>query len=376
MELQQHISTPTVYIGLDIHKNTWSVSIETDICHHKTSSFVPDAEKLYQYIDSNFKNHLVEITYEAGCCGFGAARHFAFLGWKTIIVNPADVPKSDKQNYQKTDILDSRNLCKQLMKDNLKPIYIPSEAHEQMRSLFRERMSVSKNLRRVKSQIKGMLLFHGVAIPEEFKRNCWSLGFKKWLSDYEFSTELGTKSLRAKLETLHHFHKQYLSIANDLRAYCRKHQKENYDLLKSIPGIGGFTASALIAEIWDFSRFDNESAFSSYLGMVPGIFNSGGSEKTTGITPRANNFLRSLLVENTWIAIGKDPEMQAFYRTHIGKNPKTILIKCGHKMARRILAIVKTKQPYEINKNLVLDTNFELPAEIEIHEDELENDND
>jgi transposase len=48
--------------------------------------------------------------------------------------------------------------------------------------------------------------------------------------------------------------------------------------LKSIPGIGGYLASVILAECGDLRRFNNEGQFSSYIGLVPGMYNSGESE--------------------------------------------------------------------------------------------------
>jgi transposase len=57
---------------------------------------------------------------------------------------------------------------------------------------------------------------------------------------------------------------EYLEIANQMRAYCRKNNKERL-LLKSIPGIGGYLASVILAECGDLRRFNNEGQFSSYI---------------------------------------------------------------------------------------------------------------
>jgi transposase len=49
--------------------------------------------------------------------------------------------------------------------------------------------------------------------------------------------------------------------------------------------------------------------------------------------------------------------MQAYYRKHVGKNVKTIIVKVAHKMTRRILSVVKKQTPYQVNMNLVLEKN-------------------
>jgi transposase len=66
-----------------------------------------------------------------------------------------------------------------------------------------------------------------------------------------------------------------------------ENNKKDYNLLKSIPGIGGYLASVILAECGDLRRFNNEGQFSSYIGLVPGMYNSGESEKCLGITEKS-----------------------------------------------------------------------------------------
>jgi transposase len=120
----------------DIHwfrhnQKSWTVSIQTDLFFHKTYSLPSVSEDLYQYVERTFPNHEVHLVYEAGCCGFSVARYFLNLGWNVLVVNPADVKTGDKERYQKTDALDSKNLSNQLKAGVLKGIYIPTEEHEQ-----------------------------------------------------------------------------------------------------------------------------------------------------------------------------------------------------------------------------------------------------
>jgi transposase len=355
MQLQDALTIPKIFIGLDIHKQSWTVSIQTDLFFHKTYSLPSIAEDLYYYVERTFPNHEVNLVYEAGCCGFSVARYFLNLGWHVLVVNPADVKTGDKERYQKTDALDSKNLSNQLKAGVLKGIYIPTEEHEQFTTLARHRTQVTKKLRQTKSHIKSMLLFHGIKVPTQFDNSNWSKDFVVWLEELRFSTSCGDLALQGKIRLYKFIKSEYLEIANQMRLHCRKNNKKDYYLLKSIPGIGGYLASVIIAECGDLRRFNTEAQFSSYIGLVPGIYNSGDSEKCLGITPRSRSQLRSYLIEAAWVAIRKDIEMQQYYRKHQGKNVKSIIVKVAHKMARRILSVIKTETPYQINKNLVLE---------------------
>lgn len=345
----QPTASPKLYIGMDIHKKSWSVHLRTDISDHKTLTIPPNCETLYDYVENHFQDHEVSLTYEAGCCGFSASRYFMNLGWNVLVVNPADVPRMDKQNHQKTDKIDCRNLAKQLHTGQLKGIYIPGESQDFLKSLVRQRADTSKHLRKIKLGIKSLLLYHGIEIPKEYDNPNWTKAFLEWIEKINWNHPTGKIVIRSKLRMLEMVHKEYLELANELRSYCRKHHKKDYYLLKSIPGVGGYLASVILAEIGDLRRFNSETQFASYVGMVPTIKNSGGTEKMYGVTPRCRGLLRSYIIESAWVAFRLDPEMQAYYRKHTGKNPKSIIVKIARKLLNRMLSVIKNEKPYQIN---------------------------
>lgn len=345
----QITATPKLFIGLDIHKKSWTVHFRTDLFEHRGFTMPPNAELLLDYVLTNFPDHEVFITYESGCCGFSAARSFTSYGWQVTVVNAADIPRIQKHQFQKSDRIDSRMLSRCLQQGQLKAIYIPPVQQDELRSLVRHRNSLVKQLRQVKLQIKSMLLYHGVVIPEPYDNPNWSHAFIAWMKQIQWQYTPAAITLNSKIVVLSVLHKEYLQAANELRKYCRTHFKKDYYLLKSIPGIGGYLASAILAELGDIRRFSNEKQFSSYIGMIPAIHNSGETEKTTGVTPRSKTLLRSYLIEAAWVAIRRDPEIQAYYRKHTGNNIKNIIVKVAHKLVTRILSVIKTGMPYQVN---------------------------
>ena len=345
----QLTATAKLFIGLDIHKRSWSVHMRTDISDHKSMTIPPNCDGLYDYVEKHFPTHEVSLTYEAGCCGFGAGRYFMNLGWNVLIVNPSDVPMPGKQNSQKTDKIDCRNLSKQLQSSQLKSIYVPTEEQDLLKSLLRQRAEMSRQLRNVKSQIKSLLLYHGIEVPDKYDNPNWSKDFLSWINNLTWSYQTGRSCIESKMRIYTVIHGEYLGIANELRSYCRKHYKKDYYLLKSIPGIGGYLASAILAEVGDLRRFNNEPQFASYIGMIPNMRSSGGTEHIFGVTPRCRGLLRSYIIESAWVAYRMDPEIQAYYRKHIGKNPKSIIVKIARKLLNRMLSVIKNETPYKIN---------------------------
>jgi len=75
MQLHEMPNHPKVFIGMDVHKKSWSVSIQTDLFFHKTFSMPPEPDALYRYIEQNFSGHQVSLTYEVGSCDCNAPQY-------------------------------------------------------------------------------------------------------------------------------------------------------------------------------------------------------------------------------------------------------------------------------------------------------------
>jgi transposase len=85
--------------------------------------------------------------------------------------------------------------------------------------------------------------------------------------------------------------------SNEPGAYCRKVHNCDYYLLKSIPGIRGILPAAILAELGDIRRFDNERQFVNYIGLVPVIHQSSETDNQMGVTPKCKALLRTYLIE-------------------------------------------------------------------------------
>jgi len=341
-------TTPKLFIGIDIHKKSWKVHFCTDLFDGDTKTFTPNSIAFKLFVEKLYPDHQISCCYEAGCCGYSAARAFQSYGWEVFVVNPADIPRPAKQSYVKTDKIDCINLAKQLKNGQLKSISIPSMQQEQMRSLFRRRFDLVKDLRQLKSRIKSFLLYYGVLIPDQFDNPNWSHAFIDWIIDLQWEYPTAQIALDSMIYHYRFIDEEMRQVSNEIRAYSRKHLKKDYNLLRSVPGIGPLTAAAFLSEIGELRRFTSFKQFASYIGLVPGVHQSGETLKSLGISPRGHRLLRSYIIEAAWVAVRKDPILQSYYRKHIGKNSKSIIIKVARKLLSRMLAVIKTEIPYEI----------------------------
>lgn len=347
MNQTQTTAVPKLFIGMDVHKKSWTVHFKTDLFDNKTITIPTDPDVLINYVEKHFKNHQVSCCYEAGCCGYWIARSLLKHGWEVKVVNPADVPRNNKQDWQKTDKIDSRNLCKHLSDDNLKGIFIPNEQQEQLRSLFRRRIHLARQLRTIKNHIKSQLLYFGIKLPAEFDNPNWSRDMKTWIANIKWKYNSAAETIKSRLKQLEFMWYEELHISNELRAYCRKHYKKDYYLYKSIPGIGGITASGILSELGDIRRFNRLDELAAIVGLVPGIYQSSDNRINLGLTKRSNHQLRSLLVEASWVAVRRDMALQQYYRKHAHKEPNKAIIKVAHKLLSRMRAVINSGIPYQ-----------------------------
>src|SRR5687767_8334810 len=134
-----------LFIGLDVHKKTWSVTLQEGQVVLKRFSMEASADTLIHYIRKHYKDYSVECCYEACCLGFHIYRDLSAAGWQVLVVNPGDIPRANKQSVNKSDKVDSRYLCHQLASGHLKSIQVPEAKQEQFRSLFRRRADLVKS---------------------------------------------------------------------------------------------------------------------------------------------------------------------------------------------------------------------------------------
>ncbi|SKB53153.1 hypothetical protein SAMN05660903_01198, partial [Salegentibacter salinarum] len=97
MDTQSTASIPKLYVGIDIHKRSWKIHCSTDLFAGKSFSMPPFPEQLFQYVNKHFHGYEVSTAYEAGCCGYYAHRSFESYGWKSLVVNPADIHRKGKE---------------------------------------------------------------------------------------------------------------------------------------------------------------------------------------------------------------------------------------------------------------------------------------
>jgi transposase len=340
----------TFFVGIDTHLKSWKVTIRNSSLELKTFSMNPSPVELFIHLTKHYPDGSFNIVYEAGFSGFWPQRKFNELGFNCIVVNPADIPSSNKEKVVKTDPTDSRKLARELENNSLKPIYIPDVYAEQLRSLMRLRFQLVQTQTRIKNRIKMLLYNYGIVVTKEHLNNSrWSGYFISWLHSVKLSCNAGQLTLSNHLLQLQQCRENLNVVLHQLRAEAKNKSIEPIiNSLVSVPGIAFITAMSLFTEIIDIKRFKSFDHLASFIGLVPSLYSSGETEYSRGISFRQNKFLRPIIIESAWVAIRKDPAITLVYSQLIKQMSKQkAVIKIAKKLLSRIRHVWIQQEQYQ-----------------------------
>ena len=338
-----------IYVGIDVHKKSWSISIMSEFAELKAFTQPAEPEVLASYLKKYFPDARYYSAYESGFSGFWAHRQLEASGIHNIVVNPSDIPTTDKEKKQKRDAIDCRKIAKSLRNHSLKGVYVPEISVDEDKALVRFRQRLLSDIRRCKNRIKSLLLYWGISIPEELDNSYWGKSFRKWLRALSFDNDTPGLLLTIGLDELEAIEKQKRQLEKHLVHLSTTRYKAINQWLRSIPGIGLLGAMTLITEIKDINRFSNLDQLHSYVGLIPNVNNSGERENIGGITQRHNHYLRPILIQCAWRSIKYDPVLFRDYNRLCKKmKASKAIVRIAKKLLNRVSYVWKHECEYQI----------------------------
>lgn len=342
-----------IFCGIDVHKKSWRVNIRTADWSLEEFTQNPDANELVKHLRKFYPGAKYKLAYEAGFSGFHIQRSFASLGMNCQVINPADIPSSDKEKKRKNDKVDAKKISREMVKGTLTGIYVPSVAMEHARTLVRQRTRLVRDQTRCKSRIWHQVMFSGIRLEEFSDNKYWSARFIEYLKKVDCGSYELRRALDLALEEYILIRKLVLEATKEVRRLSRMEVYAPLQhILQSFPGIGVINAMIVMTEIQDMRRFRNLDALCSFVGIVPDHASSGEKETVKGITHRSNGYLRPAIVESSWVMIRKDPEMLAKFNKYRQRmNENKAIIKIAHHLLNRMRHLWLSGKTYEKGVN-------------------------
>jgi transposase len=206
----------------------------------------------------------------------------------------------------KTDQNDALAVAEAAGRPNLKEAPLKSVEQQALQAIQRSRELLIRDRTATSNHIRGLLLEFGIAIPKGFYHLHQQV--PEILEDAENGVPHSFRS------TLHLMHQRLLNIKQDIDQLTRQIEdlvkaNEPCRRLLDIEGVGPISAVLLYATLGSGEAFRSGREFSSYLGLTPKQYSSGGKTNLVGISRYvANKRLRAVLIQGARAYINKVKE--------------------------------------------------------------------
>jgi transposase len=200
---------------------------------------------------------------------------------------------------KKTDKIDAEKLAIYIKmhvlsnEELIKPVYIPEETIQELRSLFTTYRLLRKHIGAIKNRIHSLLKQNMHPYTKEYIFGKLSRREIKGLN----LTENQKNHLSFLFDDLEYKEANIEIIVIMIKRLGSKYYKQ-IDILTSMKGISLITAIALIADIATIERFPNSKHFTSYLSSAPGVDNSNEETRITKTTKFGRKLSVSLLSQS------------------------------------------------------------------------------
>jgi len=320
------------YSGIDISKKTLDIVIyDPPTQKAKIQMKVKNNQKGYNDMLDAFIQNGISISDVFIClehCGIYGLELGCFLEEKQVMFcfcSPLLIKKTMGLIRGKSDPLDAYKIAKfcYLYRDELHASKMPTSVMLEIKTLIAERNRLVK-AHKVEKQVLTDL--HSQLSEATLKR---------------------TKQRKSLLNSdIKAVEKEIISLVQ-----VQTEIKTNFDLLKTIPGIGLINAVMMILCSNNFNGITNARAFACYCGVAPFEHTSGTSVKgKTRVSHFANKRMKADLTNAARSAIVHDPETRKYYlrKKAEGKAYGIIVNAVKFKLITRAFAVINRRTPFVV----------------------------
>jgi transposase len=274
------------------------------------------------------------------------ARELAKLGHEVRLIPAMYVKPYVKRG--KSDAIDAEAICEAVTRPTMRFATVKTEAQQAVLFLHRARTLIVRQRTQVSNMLRGLLAEFGITLARgpghaiKFARSVLD-GDRPDLPE---AAQDVVASLSHQLVALHLRVRWYdkriaLEAWNDPRVY----------LLRTIPGIGPITASAIVATAGSAEQFRSGREFAAWLGLTPLNRSSGGKERLGRISKMGDRYIRRLLVAGMTarlVQMKRKPEKSdPWVEELLARRPfRLVTVAMANKTARIVWALLTRNERY------------------------------
>jgi transposase len=281
------------------------------------------------------------------------ARRIEERGHVVVLLPPQYVRPYVVRN--KTDRTDVDALLEAFRNEQIRPVPIKTVTQQVIATLHRLRSGWLADRVRSINTLRALLRELGFFIPEGRKHvlpDAWEI-----IQDHNRGLPDALRpGLAALCEEIASLSTRIEDVEAQLEALAR--QIPIVARLRSVPGVGLLSATALYAFVGDVSRFPSGRHLASFVGLTPREYSSGLRRRLGRISKRGDAYLRLLLIHGARSVLWHAKRMK--HRDRLRSWALRLERKVGHNKAAAALANKLARITWAVWKN---DRDFEIAPE-------------
>jgi transposase len=393
----------SLWVGIDVSKEGFSTAgINSGGQEVFSKAYAMDSngfEELLKTVRSHCED-VSEVLIAMESTGCYHINLFSFLtsrGIRTMVVNPLLIANFAKLSLRKTktDKKDAMTIARFLLDhhEEISQLSISQDLQD-LRDLSRERESLSHLISATKVEIKRVLR---TTFPElETIGDIYTGVMLRLIQEYPFArlvraaklkgiskllkgpyvgkkltftaedilraakTSIATVSpgkeiiLQGKVATLVHLQGRLEEITKLLTDLCKATRVDDFEILRSIKGVGPKTAAPFLAEMGSVENFLSHKKLIAFAGMDPSVSQSGQFIGMSRLSKRGNRHLRRAIYLMTASVVSKNAWFKAYFqkRKAEGLPPQKALFATAHKLIRVIFAMLSQRTYFNVKETI------------------------
>jgi transposase len=159
-----------------------------------------------------------------------------------------------------------------------------------MRDLIRARATAVRVLGKARQHLQGFLLRHGRVYAG---KKGWTLPYRRWLATVRFDHAAQQVVLQDYINSVHDAEERIARLTKQIEDLAPTWSMAPIvEAFQAMRGVAFVAAVTVVAEVGDFTRFDNPRQLMAYLGLTPSEHSSGTAIRHGGVTKAGNALAR------------------------------------------------------------------------------------
>lgn len=274
-------------ISVDVAKSVFEIAVSLH------PGKVSETHRLPRPRFAQFFAARTPTTVVMEACGMAHhwGRELQNQGHRVVLLPPHAVRPYVPRN--KTDRTDAKGILEAFRNQAIHPVPVKSVSQQALAALHRMRSRWMATRTSRINTVRGVLREFGLPIPVGSRQVVPAV--RVALGDADSGLPDAIRStLDMACEEIHDLEARIAAVERQIEAVAR--ETPVVSTLRSVPGIGLLTATALAAVVGDASRFPSGRHLASFVGLTPRESSTGLRRRLGSISKRGDSYLRMLLI--------------------------------------------------------------------------------